>query len=236
MRPTLKHNKMQLGKNIRKFLREKAGTGDVTIPPHIMEDYLNGCKTALETIFEARRTSSSIRVSDLGKDRHYLAAVMAGERPQDKLEYNMFLIFWRGYVFEALVEALLELSGQEPQEKQKKITITVDAPEEQSVTVKGTLDVVCGDAVYDIKTANDRSYTEKFRNSTCLAADDRYNYLVQGAAYQAGSGFPFKGWLVINPNTCQIKDVPLEEHIVPVMDNRYEEALHELREALSVST
>jgi len=222
---------MNLGKNIRKYLRQHGGMGDVVVPPKIMEEYLDGCKKALETIFEARSTKSTIRVSDLGKDREHLRKILEGNRPQEKLDYNMFLIFWRGYVFEALTEALLELSGQSPDKSQGKITINVDVPDQPSVPVNGTYDVVVAGKLYDVKTANDRSYTEKFRSSTALASDDKYNYLVQGAAYQAGSGFPFEGWLVVNPNTCAIKDVPLEEHVRPIMDARYEDALHELREA-----
>ena len=222
---------MNLGENIRKYLRQHGGKGDVVVPPQIMEEYLDGCKKALETIFEARKTSSSIRVSDLGKDRDYLRKIIEGDRPQEKLDYNMFLIFWRGYVFEALTEALLELSGQPPEKSQGKVIINVDVPDQPSVHVNGTFDVVVDGKLYDIKTANDRSYTEKFRSSTALASEDKYNYLVQGAAYQAGSGHSFTGWLVVNPNTCAIKDVPLEEHVKPIMAARYEDALHELREA-----
>jgi hypothetical protein len=222
---------MQLAKSLRKFLRDNAGKGTVNIPDEVMQDYLEGCKTALETIFKGRSTSNTLRVSDLGKSSEFIKGVLKGERPQEDLDYNNYLIFWRGYVFEALGEALLELSGNRPTEKQTKIRFTVDTPENE-VVVSGTLDFVHDGKVYDLKTANDRSYNEKFKSSEALAADDRYNYLTQGAAYQKGSEKPFGGWLVINPNTCQMKDVPLEEHIRPIMEQRFEQALDVVREAL----
>lgn len=224
---------MNIGKQLRKYLREHAGKGDVTVPPHIMEDYLNGCKEALENIFKARRSSGNIRVSDLGKDREYLKQVLAGNRPAQKLDYNNHLIFWRGYVFEALTEALLELTLAEPPQKQQKLKIAVESPTGQSTVINGTLDIICQGIVYDVKTANDRSYTEKFKSSTALAENDGFNYLVQGAAYSEGSGAPFGGWLVINVNTCHIRDVPLEEEVKPIMKQRYEEAIHEVLEAIS---
>lgn len=224
---------MNLGKQLRKYLREHAGKGDVTIPHHVMEDYLNGCKEALENIFKARKSSGKIRVSDLGKDREYLKAVLRGERPEQKLDYHNHLIFWRGYVFEALTEALLELALDEPPQKQQKLKISVEAPSGAETTINGTLDINVAGVVYDVKTANDRSYAEKFKSSTVLAENDGYNYLVQGEAYSQGSGAPFGGWLVINVNTCNIKDVPVEEEVKPIMKQRYENAIHEVLEAIS---
>lgn len=223
---------MLLAKTLRKYIRDHAGKGDVTVPPHIMEDYLNGCKEALENIFKARQSSGKVRVSDLGKDREYLKAVLAGERPEQKLDYHNHLIFWRGYVFEALTEALLELALEEPPQKQKKLTINVESPSGKTAEVRGTLDIIHMGAVYDVKTANDRSYSEKFKSSTTLAEQDGYNYLVQGQAYSEGSGYPFAGWLVINPNTCQMKDIMVEEEVKQTMKERYAEALHELMEAM----
>jgi hypothetical protein len=224
---------MLLAKTLRKYLREHAGKGDVTIPPHIMEDYLNGCKEALENIFKARRSSGKIRVSDLGKDREYLSAVLCGERPEQKLDYHNHLIFWRGFVFEALTEALLELALDKPPQKQQKLTITVESPSGTTTEIRGTLDVICSGMVYDIKTANDRSYAEKFKSSTALAEQDGYNYLVQGQAYSEGSGFPFAGWLVINVNSCQMKDILVEDEVRPIMKRRYDDAIYTVEEVLN---
>lgn len=224
---------MNLGKQLRKYLREHAAKGDVTIPPHIMEDYLNGCKEALENIFKERTSSGKIRVSDLGKDREYLKQVLAGNRPPQKLDYHNHLIFWRGYVFEALTEALLELALEEPPQKQQKLTIDVESPTGDTTTIRGTLDIIHDGKVFDVKTANDRSYTEKFKSSTVLAENDGYNYLVQGEAYSQGCGAPFGGWLVINVNSCQIRDIPVEEEVKPIMKHRYLEAIHEVMEAIS---
>jgi hypothetical protein len=224
---------MNLGKQLRKYLRDHAAKGDVTIPPHIMEDYLNGCKEALENIFKERTSSGKIRVSDLGKDREYLKEVLAGNRPPQKLDYHNHLIFWRGYVFEALTEALLELALEEPPQKQQKLTIDIESPSGDSTTIRGTLDIIHAGQVYDVKTANDRSYSEKFKSSTVLAENDGYNYLVQGEAYSQGSGAPFGGWLVINVNSCQIKDIPVEEEVKQIMKHRYLEAIHEVMEAIS---
>ena len=223
---------MNIGKQLRKYLRDNAGKGEVTIPPHIMEDYLNGCKEALENIFKARRSSGNIRVSDLGKDREYLKSVLAGERPPQKLDYNNHLIFWRGYVFEALTEALLELALETKPEKQQRIAITVESPSGLSTTINGVLDLKHEGQVFDVKTTNDRSYTEKFKSSTALAENDSFNYLIQGQAYSEGCGAPFGGWLVINVNTCHIRDVPVEEEIKSTMKQRYDEAIHEVLEAI----
>lgn len=223
---------MLLAKALRKYIREHAGKGDVTIPPHIMEDYLNGCKEALENIFANRKSSGRIRVSDLGKDREYLKEVLAGNRPPQKLDYHNHLIFWRGYVFEALTEALLELALEEPPQKQQKLTIAVESPNGETTEIRGTLDVICAGMVYDVKTANDRSYTEKFKSSTALAEQDGYNYLIQGQAYSEGCGYPFAGWLVINPNTCQMKDIMVEDEVRKLMKERYDNAIHEVMEAI----
>ncbi len=224
---------MLLAKTLRKYIRDHAGKGDVTIPQHIMEDYLNGCKEALENIFANRKSSGKIRVSDLGKDREHLKEVLAGRRPTQKLDYHNHLIFWRGYVFEALTEALLELALEEPPQKQKKLLIKVDAPSGNSTEVRGTLDIVAGGRVWDVKTANDRSYAEKFKSSTVLAENDGYNYLIQGQAYSEGSGYPFEGWLVINVNSCQMKDILVEDEVRPVMKQRYDDAIYTVEEVLN---
>jgi hypothetical protein len=224
---------MLLAKTLRKYLRDHAGKGDVTIPPHIMEDYLNGCKEALENIFKARASSGKVRVSDLGKDKDHIAAVLRGERPEQKLDYHNHLIFWRGYVFEALTEALLELALEEPPQKQKKLLIKVDAPSGNSTEIRGTLDIIADGKVWDVKTANDRSYAEKFKSSTVLAENDGYNYLIQGQAYSEGSGYPFEGWLVINVNSCQMKDILVEDEVRPVMKRRYDDAIYTVEEILN---
>ncbi|MFN7640813.1 MAG: hypothetical protein ACK5PR_03610, partial [bacterium] len=90
-----------------------------------------------------------------------------------------------------------------------------------------------GGKVWDVKTANDRSYVEKFRASTVLAENDGYNYLIQGQAYSEGSGYPFEGWLVINVNSCQMKDVLVEDEVRPIMKQRFDDAIYTVEEVLN---
>lgn len=232
------------GKVIKDFLNTYGGKGGVVIPPVVMDEYLKGCRKALEQLFEPSYTRKPGRlyVTDLGKPVETIVELLQGRKPPELkgdgtekvMKYKNFLTFWRGKVCEEVLIAILRTATPtQIKDEQKRIEFVAGG-----VTVSGKMDFVFDEAptggpeeIWDAKTANDRSFKEKFKNTTTLAEQDYYNYYPQGMSYERADGRKFGGFLLMNPNDCCIKDLLLDDTGRMFMQSRFEAAVEKVQTA-----
>ena len=196
-----------LARKVKKHLREAAGTGEFSVPDDVMERYLADCRKALEDIY-AKHHSHFPRVSDLGRPALYLWCRKNYPELSPTFEPKMHMTFWAGKVWEAVFLAVAETAGLvKPDGFQKRVRLKFPTlPEE----IPGSMDLKYEGNVWDIKTCHNDAYTEKWKSAETLMEHDAFCYTEQGWAYSTGEGTDFGGWIVINKNNGDFKDVPLK--------------------------
>jgi hypothetical protein len=114
---------------------------------------------------------------------------------------NMML----GDIVEAVFKGLLKEAGVK-YEDTAKVTLEID----DNTSIDGSYDIVIDDAVDDIKSASNWSYTHKFESFDTLRQGDAFGYVAQLAGYAKASGKRAGGWWVVNKANGQFKYVPAE--------------------------
>jgi hypothetical protein len=108
-----------------------------------------------------------------------------------------------GDIVEAVFKGLLKEAGVK-YEDTEHVTLELD----DGTSINGTYDIVINDAVDDIKSASNWSYTNKFESYDTLADKDSFGYISQLAGYAKASGKKVGGWWVVNKANGQFKYVP----------------------------
>jgi len=109
-----------------------------------------------------------------------------------------------GDIVEAVFKGLLKEAGIE-YEDSDSVVLELD-----SASISGTYDIIIDDAVDDIKSASNWSYTNKFESFDTLKESDSFGYVAQLAGYAKASGKRAGGWWVVNKATGNFKYVPAD--------------------------
>lgn len=153
-----------------------------------------------------------ISMSNIGKPLCQLQMEQAkAEAVED--DYNLPLRFMFGAIIEGLTVSVLKHSGIKVNEEQTKVELPIDVRIEPKVintyTIPGTLDLVLEGRVWDIKSASEYAFKEKFNSYEALKEDDTFGYLPQLYGYSAARKLPPGGFIVINKSSGQIKVLPV---------------------------
>jgi hypothetical protein len=199
---------------IREFL-DKANAGEATLSDEIVDQFAEDCKTAIRRQFDKRR-GYSVRMSGLG--RPVCQQKMERDGYEEEKSYNDILRFLFGDVVEAIVMAVMRGAGVNIVDTQTKVTTKIGDRD-----IDGTLDVAItdehgGTKVWDIKSASDYSFTNKFsKGYRAIESDDPFGYIMQGHLYAEGYQAPFGGWIAVNKSSGEIAiveaDYVEEEHV-----------------------
>ena len=179
----------------------KAVRGEAEMPPHVIEEFGELCKKALEKQFSKREEGFRLRMSNIGKPLCQLqmeAMGVEGDLPDYDFKMRMII----GDVLEAVIIALLQASGVEIKNKHQKVSLKVDGNE-----IHGEYDIELSDGIYDIKTVSPFAFDSKFNADDAfdkINNSDSFGYVSQGYGYGLASKKPFKGWIAINKSTGQI--------------------------------
>ena len=200
-----------LDKVLLKFIEENCGKGTVTVPEDVMSQYLDGCKSALEGMFSNYK-SLFPTVSDLAGEPLKMWCRKNYPDIQEEFNPELRMTFWQGHVIEAMLIALLKLSGHPITGEQERVYLH---DEEIPDPIRGRMDittVIAGtEGVVDIKTAHTESFESKWRSHDSLTLEDKYGYNAQGGAYELASGKPFLGWLVFNKDNSRLRFVEADK-------------------------
>ena len=178
----------------------QAQEGKAEISDAVVEEFKTACATLLKNAFSKQEPKAfTHRVSSAGRPFCQQHMEKNGA-PRSQEPYNTTMKFLIGDLIEAAAVAIMKGAGISVQEQQTQLKYKIN----ESVEINGSLDVVIGDKVYDIKSASPWSFTNKFAASqgfALIVKDDAFGYLPQAYMYSEGRGLPFGGWIAINKAT-----------------------------------
>lgn len=146
----------------------------------------------------------TIRMSNIGKPLCQLQMEKNKASAVDN-DWNLPLKFMYGAIIEGLTVSVLKHSGINVEEEQTKVMLEVKDGKNSFTCVSGTLDLVVDGRVWDIKSASEYSYREKFSSYEALKEQDTFGYLCQIYGYAKARDLPPGGFIVVNKTTGEIK-------------------------------
>lgn len=176
-------------------LLDELGAGKTHIPENLIQEFGDACKNLLRQDVSPRKFT--FRASNAGKPSCQLWHEKNGTPPEAQDMYFPVKMIFGGLV-ENLVVLLLKAAGVNVQSEQVKIR--------QENGTEGTYDIEIDGKIWDIKSASDWSFKNKFKNGTfeSILADDVFGYATQGIIYAHTIGKKFGGWIVCNKSTGEL--------------------------------
>lgn len=145
------------------------------------------CKEFLRgAIGEEEDRSGALRLSAIGKPHRKLWNTYWGIRGED-LDGPTYIKFLYGHLTEAMVLALVKLSGHKVTDQQKECWVE---------GVKGHMDGRIDGVLMDVKSSSSYGF-KKFKRNT-LHEDDPFGYIPQLKAYAHSEGDTTYGWLAFD--------------------------------------
>tara|TARA_R110002167_G_scaffold306923_2_gene511579 strand:+ start:3134 stop:3979 length:846 start_codon:yes stop_codon:yes gene_type:complete len=191
---------MELQKQIEQYLLDSL-EGDSSMDEDVVERFGERCKDALRKQFNGEKREFTLRMSAIGRPLCQQQMEKEGAKPEP-LKPSLKLKFTYGDMIEALVMAVMEAAKVNIESFQEGVSHTTG-----STTIKGTLDVIIDGKVYDIKSASQHAFKNKFSRSdgfAKIAEDDAFGYIAQGYLYSSAKDLPFGGWIAYNKETGDI--------------------------------
>ena len=217
---------------------EDAASGKTTMSDDTINQVASDIKDALSRQFGGHKNGGGfrLRMSNVGRPSCQLwyeknKPDVALPKPTTFV-MNMMI----GDIVEAVFKGLLKEAGVK-YEDSEKTTLHLD-----SASISGTYDIVIRDAVDDIKSASNWSYTNKFESFDTLASGDAFGYVAQLAGYAKATGKDAGGWWVVNKANGQFKYVPakgididgeiakIEKTVDDVNNNKFERCFEPVEE------
>ena len=144
------------------------------------------------------RQEFTIRMSAIGKplcqSQMEKLGVKKGSQP-----YNQIVRFVTGDMLELWLLMVMKAAGVNIQSQDKSVSVDIGG-----ISIKGTLDVIIDDVVWDIKSASAFSFRKFQEGYKAVIENDTFGYASQGFLYSKATGLPFGGWIVINKNNGDI--------------------------------
>lgn len=200
---------------IQKFLSDKTTLGK-ELEAHA-EEFSSRLKLSVFEKFKIQEEKAfSLRMSNIGLPLRQLC--LQRDYGRVAASPSLTLNFFYGNMLESLALFLLRSSGINVEEENKKVELKVG-----ETTIPGELDLIIDGAVWDVKSASDYSYTNKFIDYKTLEANDSFGYMAQLFGYAMADKKPIGGWIVINKAKGLIKVVTVPLSIQNMYKIKYME-------------
>ena len=148
---------------------------------------------AISNAFEPYEHKTNLRMSGIGRCERAQWYNVKGYTPEE-IDGSVYLTFLQGHVLEAVLVALVKLSGHEVTEQQKKHTVE---------GVNGSQDCTIDGELVDIKTASAWSWDNKFTDTGIK--EDGFGYIKQLSAYGKTDNRKHGYFLALNKNKSTLK-------------------------------
>ena len=175
--------------------------GKAEMPSHLLEEFSQLAKKALEKHFTKKDTNFTLRMSNVGKPLCQLQMQAKGVAPE-KPSYDFIVRMMIGDILEALVITLLKGADIEVKNHHQKVVLGVGERQ-----IEGEYDIELDDGIYDIKTVSPFAFMHKFNADngySKIKESDSFGYISQGHGYGMAANKPFKGWIAVNKSTGEI--------------------------------
>ena len=172
----------------------------VNLPPAKYHMFGVDCEDALrkQCFPWGRDKKFRIRMSSIGRPLCQLQAEKYGY-PKESREYNSITRNLWGDISEAYIMFLMRSAGINIQSDQQRVTLKIGG-----IDLSGTYDVEIDGKIWDIKSASDFAFNNKFGDRggfLKILEDDNFGYVAQLYLYSEASGKPVGGWIVLNKNS-----------------------------------
>jgi hypothetical protein len=148
---------------------------------------------AIKNAFEPYEQKKDLRMSSIGRCERAQWYTVKGYTPEE-IDGSVYLTFLQGHVLEAMLVALIKLSGHAVTDQQKQHTVE---------GVNGSQDCTIDGELVDIKTASAWSWDNKFDEDGIK--DDSFGYIKQLSAYGKGDKREHGYFLALNKNKSTLK-------------------------------
>ena len=198
---------MDIQSEINYYL-EQAIDGKSKMSDKILDKFAERCRAAMDSQFNSEEDEFKIRMSSIGKPLCQQQLEKEGanaERPNPSLKMK----FAFGDIVEAMTMAVMEAAEVSIEAFQQEVEYKLGTE-----NIKGTLDVIIDNKVYDIKSASGFQFKKKFSKEDGfqrILQDDPFGYVSQGYLYGEASNKPFGGWIAVNKETGEIAVCPTPE-------------------------
>ncbi len=187
---------------VHQFLQE-VGKGQYKCPQPLLEKFGEDTVKHLKRQFEREPNKFSLRMSNVGQPLCILQ--MEKEHGRKASDIQRFIL---GDIFEDVMLFILRAAHVPILEEQKQVTLNIGG-----IDLQGTLDLVVdlgdGPEVYDIKSASDYSYKNKFNQSfDDFRATDTFGYINQLLGYASAENITAGGFIVGNKSSGEMKIYP----------------------------
>ena len=210
---------------------ENAVKGKSTMSDSTIKQVADDIADSLKRQFGSGKTRGdfTLRMSNVGRPSCQLWFEKNQPEKALPLPTTFIMNMMLGDIVEAVFKGILKEAGVK-YEDAKQVTLKID----DDTSIKGTYDIVIGDAVDDVKSASNWSYQNKFESYDSLAAHDSFGYVGQLAGYAKASGKRAGGWWVVNKANGQFKYVPatgldmdkemshIKDTVKKIADNKFE--------------
>ncbi len=205
---------------------EDAVAGKTTMSAETIEQVASDVKDAMKRQFSSmgRKGDFRLRMSNIGRPSCQLWYEKNKPEVATPLPTTFIMNMMLGDIVEAVFKGLLKEAGVKYEDSE---TVTLELSD---TSINGTYDIVIRDAVDDIKSASNWSYTNKFESYDTLASSDGFGYIAQLAGYAKASGKQAGGWWVVNKANGDFKYVPAKWMDVDKEIEKVEETVAKLKE------
>lgn len=193
------------------LLLETICEGKASISEELIQEFGERCKNVMRESFLEKPKEDKrwgLRMSNIGRPlRQLMLDRVSGGNWTPSREFKLKATV--GHIYEAFMLTLLKAAGVNVEDHDTRVKLDVGP-----LTIPGTYDVKIDGKIYDLKTASDYAYKNKFNTLDNLYNGDAFGYFAQGFGYSFAANAPFGGWLAINKNTGEFKvlDIPVDKH------------------------
>ncbi len=196
-------------------LIEQLSLGNVELSDELINEFGERAKLVVkDKLKEAKEKKFTLRMSNIGRPlRQLMLDKKFGYAPSSP-DFVLKMLY--GSLYEALTLMLLKASEVNITEHDKAVKLAI-----ADTIIEGTLDVIIDGKVYDIKTASQYAYEQKFTSWEVLANSDDFGYMAQGFGYAVANKCKFGGWIVINKSTGQLKIIEIPDDVHDSLADKY---------------
>lgn len=179
---------------------------DTDIDPAVIDEFGELAKGVLRKHFVDKPSREfTLRMSNIGRPTCQLQMEKNGVTPVSMSPWDRMKMVY-GDLVEALAVAILKASGVSVEEYQKPVTLRL----KDGTEISGTYDVKIEGKLWDIKSASEYSFLNKFKDKGLLSGDDSFGYVAQATGYAVADGIPLGGWIAIDKTSGEwtVLEVP----------------------------
>lgn len=188
---------------VKDFLSASA-EGKAPFKQEVLDQCLESIKLAMLDSFHGEPEVGKpfrLRMSNIGRDLRQLLLEKTHGRVLPNPSFMLKML--TGHIQEQTLVYILRSAGLEFETSQE-VELNVGGE-----VIQGTYDLrlTLDNKIYDIKTASEWSFKNKFTSYRTLAEDDSFGYIDQLLGYAEAAGAEPGGWIVINKSTGEVKVV-----------------------------